>query len=224
MIVEELELIPTGEPERRRSPRPTPPEPAMAPRLRRLVDWLVDLIESSWIGWVVYALLCAVSIAVMVYSMTDRLDGLDANYALVVERQTLEREFEELAEHYSQDELRTLMDRIHSAESTIFQDYGVLAGWLTEQAGAAKSQGLRLSYVMHETTGSQIKNVGSVPITLNVRPDETGEERVYYRLLAYLRSMVDTPWHLEISDAAIRSDGKEVVSLDITVNVWVEVP
>ena len=58
MIVEELELVPTDEPERRRAPRPKPPQPAaMAPRMRQLVDWLVEWVESGWLGWAVYALL-----------------------------------------------------------------------------------------------------------------------------------------------------------------------
>ncbi len=223
MIVEELELVPTDEPERRRAPRPKPPQPAaMAPRMRQLVDWLVEWVESGWLGWAVYALLCIASVAAIVYSMGYRLDRLDENYALVAERQMLQREFEELAEHYSQDELRALMDRIHSAESTIFQDYEALAAWITEQAEAASQEGLLLTYVMHEKSPSQIKNVGTLPITLNVRPGEGGQERVYYRLLGFLRAVIDTPWHLKISDAAIRSDGVEVLSLDITFNVWVE--
>lgn len=223
MIVEELELTPTDEPERRRSPRPQPPQPAaVSLKVRQVVDWLVERIEASWRGWVVYALLCIVSIAAIVFSMNYRLEGLDQNYALVVERQALQREFDELAAHYSQDELRALMDRIHSAESTIFHDYESLAAWISEQASAAQAQGLLLTYVMHEQSPSQIKNVGTLPITLNVRPGEGGQERVYYRLLGFLRTVIDTPWHLEISDAAIRSDGVEVLSLDITVNVWVE--
>jgi len=222
MIVEELELEPLGEPERRRSPRPQPPQPHMAPRMRQTVDWLAGRIESSWVGWVVYAMVCVVSIAAVVFSMHHRLQGLDDNYALLSEHQMLQREFDTLAEHYSQDELRALMERIHSAESTICDDYGRLAAWITEQANAARDQGLNLTYVMHEKAASQIKNVETLPITLSVRPGTGDQPRVYYRMLAFMRSLIDTPWHLEISEAVIASDGNEVQSLDITVNLWVE--
>ena len=222
MITEDLELVPVGEPERRRSPRPEPPPPGPAPRMRQLVDWQAERIESSPLGWVAYAVVCLACVAFIYWNMTERFETFDATYDLISERAALEREYEALTEHYSRDELRKLLDRISSAETSIFRDYASLATWLSEQAKAARSQELLLTYVMHETVAAQIKDVGEVPITLSVRPMEGADEDTYQRMLNFLGEMVGTRWHLEIIDAAVVSDGRAIQSLDTTVHVWVD--
>jgi hypothetical protein len=154
--------------------------------------------------------------------MTARVETFDATYELISERAALEREYDALTEHYSRDELRKLLDRISSAETSIFRDYASLATWLSDQADAAHAQNLLLTYVMHETVAAQIKDVGEVPITLNVRPMEGVDEETYQRMLNFLGEMVGTRWHLEIIDAAVVSDGRSIQSLDTTVHVWVD--
>ena len=222
MIAEELELVPVGEPERRRSPRPEPPPPGTVPRMRQIVDWHAERIESSVLGWVVYAVICAACIAFIYWNMTARFETFDATYELISERAALEREYEALTEHYSRDELRKLLDQISSAETSIFRDYASLATWLAAQAEAARRQDLLLTYVMHDTVAAQIKDVGEVPITLSVRPREGMEEDTYQRMLNLLGEMVGTRWHLEITDVAVASDGVSIQSLDTTVHVWVD--
>ena len=222
MIAEELELIPTGDPERRRSPRPEPPPPGPVPRMRQIVDWQVERIESSVTGWLIYFVICLTCIAFIYWNMTARVETFDATYELISERAALEREYDALTEHYSRDELRKLLDRISSAETSIFRDYASLATWLSDQADAAHAQNLLLTYVMHETVAAQIKDVGEVPITLNVRPMEGVDEETYQRMLNFLGEMVGTRWHLEIIDAAVVSDGRSIQSLDTTVHVWVD--
>ena len=44
----------------------------------------------------------------------------------------------------------------------------------------------------------------------------------YQRMLNFLGEMVGTRWHLEITDAAVSSDGRSIQSLDTTVHVWVD--
>ncbi len=222
MIPEDLELVPLAEPERRRNPRPTPPPPGMAPRIRSTVDRLADLIESGWKGWAGYLACCGFCVAFIVWNLTARFDTLDETYALVGERAALERQLEELTEHYSRDELQQLLEQISSAESSIFADYASLAAWLAAQTLAARDLQLNLTYVMHDTVAAQIKDVGEVPITLNLRPISGTEANTYQRMLAFLRAMVGTRWHLEITDAAIQSDGGAVVNLETTVHVWVD--
>ena len=222
MITEDLELVPLGEPERRRSPRPDPPPPGPAPRMRQLVDWQAERIESSVLGWTLYTAMCIACIAFIYWNMTDRFETFDATYELISERAALEREYEALTEHYSRDELRKLLDQISSAETSIFRDYASLATWLSDQADAARNQDLLLSYVMHETVAAQIKDVGEVPITLSVRPIEGADDGTYQRMLNFLGEMVGTRWHLEIIDAAVVSDGRAIQSLDTTVHVWVD--
>ena len=222
MIAEELELIPSDQPERRQAPRPEPPPPNMSPRIRRLVDWLVDQIESSWKGWVAYGAICTVAVASIIFSLTVRIDSLDENYLLVTERASLQREFEELTEHYSSDELRSLLEKISSAESSIFSDYAALAAWLAEQSDEARNNGLTLTYVMHDTVPAQIKNVGEVPITISIKSVDGVQHGTFSRILSYLRQVLDTRWHLEIVDAAIQSDGNDVVNQDTTIHVWVD--
>lgn len=222
MIAEELELVPTGEPERRRSPRPEPPPPGTVPRMRQIVDWQAERIESSPLGWVFYAVVSAACIAFIYWNMTVRVETFDATYELISERAAREREYEALTEHYSREELRKLLDQISSAETSIFRDYASLATWLSAQAGMARSEGLLLTYVMHDTVAAQIKDVEEVPITLNIRPREGLNENVYQRMLNFLGEMVGTRWHLEIIDAAIVSDGRSIQSFDTTVHVWVD--
>lgn len=223
MIAEDLELVPQSEPERRRSPRPEPPSPtSLSPKMRQLVDWNVDRIDSSLTGWSLLLAVCIACLVFIYWNMTARVEAFDATYELVSERAALERQLEELTEHYSRDELRTLLDQISSAESTIFSDYASLAAWLAEQAAAARDQDLILTYVMHETVAAQIKDVGEVPITLNVRPREGQDRSTYQRMLNYLREMIGSRWHLEIIDAAVASDGQSVTALDTTIHVWVD--
>ncbi len=222
MIAEELELIPTGEPERRQSPRPEPPPPGTVPRMRQLVDWQAEQIESSVLGWVFYALVSAACIAFIYWNMTSRFETFDATYALISERAALEREYEALTEHYSRDELRKLLDEISSAETSIFSDYASLASWLSAQAEAARRQDLLLTYVMHETVAAQIRDVGEVPITLSIRPRPGANDNTYQRVLNLLGEIVGTRWHLEIIDAAVVSDGQSIQSFDTTVHVWVD--
>ncbi|MEM8768696.1 MAG: hypothetical protein AAGE43_14710 [Pseudomonadota bacterium] len=222
MIPEDLELVPLSAPERRRAPRPTPPPPGMAPRLRSTVDQLADFIESGWKGWAAYFAFCALCVAFIVWNLTARFASLDETYALVGERAALDRQFEELTEHYSRDELQQLLDQISSAESSIFADYASLAAWLAAETLAARDLQLNLTYVMHDTVAAQIKDVGEVPITLSLRPIAGFETGTYQRMLAFLRAMVGTRWHLEITDAAIQSDGAAVVNLETTIHVWVD--
>lgn len=222
MMAEELELEPTGAPERRRAPRPEPPAPKLAPRLRRLVDWIADHVEASLRGWTAYLAVCASCIAFIVWSVTMRMDALDENYALVVEKAALQRQFDELAEHYSRDELKSLMEKISSAETTIFADYAGLAGWLGQQADAAARHDLKLSYVMHDAVPARVRNVAEVPITLHIVAGEGGQQEAYARVLRYLRELVDGRWHLEMTEAVVNSDGMDVVSVDTTVHVWVD--
>lgn len=222
MIAEELELVPVGEPERRRSPRPEPPPPGTGPRVRQIVDWHAERIETSRWGWPIYLVVCAACIAFIYWNMTTRFETFDATYALISERAALEREYEALTEHYSRDELRKLLDQISSAETSIFRDYASLAGWLSDQADAARSQDLLLTYMMHETVAAQIKDVGEVPITLHVRPREGTDGDTYRRMLNFLGELVGTRWHLEITDVAVVSDGRTIQSLDTTVHVWVD--
>lgn len=222
MIAEDLELVAQSEPERRKAPRPEPPPPSLSPRMRQLVDWNVERIESSWTGWPVFLAICALCVGFIYWNMTTRIELFDATYELISERADLERQFDELTEHYSRDELRKLLDRISSAESSIFADYSSLAAWLAAQASAARDQDLTLTYVMHEAVAAQIKGVGEVPITLNVRPEEGRDEAIYQRMLNFLREMVGNRWHLEIIDAAVASDGRAIISLDTTIHVWVD--
>jgi hypothetical protein len=222
MIAEELELVPAGEPERRRSPRPEPPPPGTGPRMRQIVDWHAERIESSALGWVIYAIVCALCVAFICWNMTARFETFDATYELISERAALEREYETLTEHYSRDELRKLLDQISSAETSIFRDYASLASWLAAQAEAARRQNLLLTYVMHETVAAQIKDVGEVPITLSVRPRQGMDEDTYQRILNFLGEMVGTRWHLEITDVVVSADGRSIQSLDTTVHVWVD--
>lgn len=222
MISEELELVPVGEPERRRSPRPEPPPPGTVPRMRRLVDWQAERIESSPTGWIVYFAISIACIAFIYWNMTTRFETFDATYELISERAMLEGEYDALTEHYSRDELRKLLDQISSAETSIFSDYAGLATWLSDQTDAARTQDLLLTYVMHETVAAQIKDVGEVPITLSVRPRDGADDDTYQRMLNFLGEMVGTRWHLEITDTAVVSDGRSVQSLDTTVHVWVD--
>jgi hypothetical protein len=222
MIAEELELVPAGEPERRNSPRPEPPPPGTVPRMRQIVDWQAERIESSALGWLFYAIVSAACIAFIYWNMTARFETFDATYELISERATLEREYGTLTEHYSRDELRKLLDRISSAENSIFRDYASLATWLGNQADAAENQDLLLTYVMHETVAAQIKDVGEVPITLSIRPREGEDDDTYQRMLNFLGEMVGTRWHLEIIDAVVTSDGRSIQSFDTTVHVWVD--
>lgn len=222
MIAEELELVPEGEPERRRAPRPEPPPPGTVPRMRQLVDWHAERIESSTSGWLVFLVVCAACIAFIYWNMTSRFQTFDATYELISERAALEREYEALTEHYSRDELRKLLDQISSAETSIFRDYASLASWLAEQAQAARSQDLLLSYVMHDTVAAQIKDVGEVPISVSVRPRQGMNENTYQRMLNFLGEMVGTRWHLEITEVAVTSDGRSIQSLETTVHVWVD--
>lgn len=223
MIAEDLELVPQAEPERRSAPRPEPPAPtSLSPRMRQIVDWNVHRLESSRSGWVVFLLICAACVGFIVWNMTARFDAFDTTYELITERVALEQQFDELTEHYSGDELRTLLDKISSAENTIFSDYASLAAWLAEQAQVARDEALILTYVMHETVAAQIKDVGEVPISLKVRPKEGHDGDTYFRMLNFLRKMVGTHWHLEIIDASIASDGQSVTTLDTTVHVWVD--
>lgn len=223
MIVEELELIPTTPPERRRAPRPEPPPPtSLSPKVRRFVDWHVDRIESSWTGWLVFLGISALCVAFVFWNLTARFQPFEVTYALISERAVLEREFDHLTEHYSRDELRKLLDRISSAESSIFKDYASLASWLAAQAAAAAHEELLLTYVMHEPVAAQIKDVGAVPISLNVRPGNEHNGAVYPRMLNFMREMVGSRWHLEIIDASIAGDGESVTSLDTTIHVWVD--
>ena len=222
MIVEELDLVPADEPERRRSPRPVPPPPGTVPRMRQIVDWHAERIESSAWGWGIYAVVCALCIAFIYWNMTTRFETFDATYELISERAALERDYEALTEHYSRDELRKLLDQISSAETSIFKDYASLASWLAAQAKAARRQNLLLTYVMHDTVAAQIKDVGEVPITLSIRPREGMDEDTYQRMLNFLGEMVGDRWHLEITDVVVSSDGRSIQSLDTTVHVWVD--
>ncbi len=222
MIAEELELVPVGAPERRKSPRPEPPPPGTVPRMRQIVDWQAERIESSVMGWLFYAVVSLACIGFIYWNMTTRFETFDATYELISERATLEREYDALTEHYSRDELRKLLDQISSAETSIFRDYAGLASWLAEQADVAKRQDLLLTYVMHETVAAQIKDVGEVPITLSIRPRKGFDENTYQRMLNFLGEVVATRWHLEITDAAVVSDGRSIQSFDTTVHVWVD--
>lgn len=222
MIAEDLELVPTGEPERRESPRPEPPPPGLSPRIRQLVDWHAERIESGPAGWLMYLLVCAACVGFIYWNMTARMTTFDASYELISERAALEREYEALTEHYSREELQKLLDQISSAETTIFRDYPSLASWLGEQAASAARQDLLLTYVMHDTVAAQIKGVGEVPITLNVQPRDGVDQDMYRRMLNFLGELVGSRWHLEIVDAAVLSDGSSIQSLDTTVHVWVD--
>ena len=222
MIAEELELVPVGDPERRQSPRPEPPPPGFAPRVRQFVDRHAEWIESGPTGWLVFLLICAACLGFIYWNMTARVSTFDATYELISERAALEREYEALTEHYSRDELQKLLQQISSAESSIFRDYASLASWLSAQAESAARQGLLLTYVMHDTVAAQIKGVGEVPISMNVRPREELEGDTYQRLLNFLGGMVGTRWHLEIVDTVVASDGRSIQSLDATVHVWVD--
>ena len=222
MIVEDLELLPKTEPERRQAPRPEPPAPSLAPRMRRFVDRLGDTIEASWRGWTGFFLFCAACIGFICWSLTSRFELIEENQALVFQRAALQRTFDELAAHYSSDELQELLEKISSAETTVFSDYASLAGWLAELADSARARHFRLSYVMHETVSAQIKDVGEVPITLNLRPEDGWEQQSHDRMLGFLGEMIGTRWHLEIVDAAVQGDGEDVVSVDTTVHVWME--
>ncbi len=222
MIAEDLELVPLGEPERRKSPRPEPPPPGLAPRVRQLVDWHAEKIESGPAGWLAFLLICTACIGFIYWNMTTRVATFDATYELISERASLEREYEALTEHYSRDELRKLLEQISSAESSIFQDFPSLASWLSAQSEFAAGQGLLLTYVMHETVAAQIRGVEEVPITLSLRPVEGIPESTYQHLLNFLAQMVGTRWHLEIIDTVVASDGRSIQSLDATVHVWVD--
>jgi hypothetical protein len=190
--------------------------------MRQIVDWHAERIESSVLGWLIYAVVCIACIAFIYWNMTARFETFDATYELISERATLERKYEALTEHYSREELRKLLDQISSAETSIFRDYASLATWLASQAEAAQRQNLLLSYVMHDTVAAQIKDVGEVPITLSVRPRQDMDADTYQRLLNFLGEMVGTRWHLEITDVLVTSDGRSIQSLDTTVHVWVD--
>jgi len=222
MIAEDLELVPTGEPERRQAPRPEPPAPGVSPRMRLIVDWHAEKIEKSPMGWLVFLAICAACVAFIYWNMTARFETFDATYALISERAELEREYDALTEHYSRDELRKLLDQISSAESSVFNDYASLASWLTTQAQSARAKDLVLTYVMAESVAAQIKDVVEVPIALNVRPLEGSDSDIFQHLLRFLAEMVGTRWHLEIIDAAVLSDGVKIQSLDTTIHVWVD--
>lgn len=221
MRAEDLELLEYAQPERRLRPRPEPPPPSLAPRMRRFVDWVVDRIESGWAGWTVYVVTCSACVAFMAWTLSTRLDRFDEAYALMGQRAGLEREFEALAEHYSTDELRRLLERISSAESTVFSSYTDLAAWLAGQSEAARRRQLVLGYVMLEPVAARIRNVTEVPLALSVRPEAGQEPGAYGRMLGFLRDMVGQRWHLEITDTAVAGDGSNLVSLDTTVHVWI---
>ena len=218
MMAEDLELVEEAVPERRRAPRPEPPPP---PPVRRFVDWLADLVESGWQGWLALGLVCSACIGFLYWNLTVRFERFDETYLLIREQVALQNRFDVLAAHYSREELHELLERISSAESSIFADYASLAAWLAGQSTAAGEHDLQLTYRMHEPISAQIRNVTEVPITITVRPLEDQGAGTYQRLLRFLREMVAARWHLEIVDASVHGDGKAVASLDTTVRVWV---
>ncbi len=222
MKAEDLELLPLAVPERRRVPRPEPPPPSLAPRVRRFVDYLADRVEAGWPGRVALALVCVASVGFIVWNLTARFEELDEGYLLVREQVALQNRFDVLAAHYSRDELHDLLERISSAESSIFRNYASLAAWLAGQAVAAGQMGLELTYRMHDPVAARVRNVSEVPITLTVRPVAGREDGTYQRILVFLRDMLAARWHLEIVDVSARGDGRSIAAVDTTVHVWVD--
>ncbi len=222
MIREDIDLDAANSPERRREPRPQAPPPSLAPRARRIVDAVAEYIDTHWIGWVIYGLICLAAIAFIVWSLVFRTETLHEDHARMVELAAMERTFTSLTEQYSTEELRELLKKVSTAEASVFADYAELAQWLGNQASRAQSLDLVLTYTMLDTVPAQIKNVSEVPVELELVPKEELEAGAYSRMLIYLRNLVDSIRHLEITDAQLKGNGQTVEQMTTTVHVWVD--
>lgn len=224
MIHEEIDLAADNRLERRLEPRPEPPQPHLAPRTRRFIDAVAEKIDASWIGWLLYSLTSLIAVAYIVWTLVIHTTAVREDHTKMVELADLERTYVALTDQFSRDELRELLDKISTAERSVFPDYAKLAGWLSRQADAARTLDLNLSYVMLDTVPAQIKNVAEVPIELTLVPLEGHESGAYLRMLGYLRGLVDATEHLEITDASLRGNGRTAERLESTIHIWVDMP
>lgn len=207
--------------ERRKHERPKPRLSGYRVRARNIVDHIVKLIDSSWVGVLGLISIIGIAVALLWWTLGPRADKLDHRFELVELLSARKTEFSQLLAKLSQPEYKNLRERVSKAEISIFPDYARLAGWLSEQSRIAKGFSLSMLYTMKAAEPSNIANVSEQPIEMEIVANKSGLKNSYLRMLEFTKRMVDDQWHLEITNASMSSDGVGVSSFMIAIRVWV---
>ncbi|MEL6869513.1 MAG: hypothetical protein AAFO81_06910 [Pseudomonadota bacterium] len=207
--------------ERREQPREAIPEKSAWVRLQAFFNRIVYRIYVSTYHQIGFVLITLLSIGLLFYSLRYRVVHIDDNIVAMAELGQVETQLLALRADWSSEKMQALKDKVQNADTRrVFVDYRSLAIWLREKGTYAAQLGLEFSYVLGETSASEIEDMLQVPIQVSLRGTQDQSE-VYLRALEFLKRVVGTAWYVEIVDASLEGDGRGAEAVKATLRVWV---
>lgn len=208
--------------ERRGTQRYVMPKTAIRIRVQRFLNTIVYSIYQERRYKVVFALVSILSIALIWYSATFRIQKIDNAYTDLSELGSVETELLQIKEIWSAENMQQIADNVQNADKRrVFGDYQGLAIWLREKGVYAEQLGLGFSYSLGDGVPSKIDDMLELPIEIALTTQPDGDNSSYLSMLEFLRRTVSTLYYVEIVEAALESKGSGVTRTVATLRVWV---
>lgn len=208
--------------ERRKQRRYQSPKTAFRIRIQRFLNAIVYRIYASRLWQVGFALVSIVSLALIWFSATQRIQHIDDTYADLTSLGQVETELLKIREIWSAEKMQSIADNVLNADKRrVFTDFQGLAIWLRQKGQYADQLGLRFSYSLGEGRSSRIDDMLELPIKVVLTTKEAQDDQTYLRMLEFLRKAVSTLYYAEIVAASLESKGEGVTQTVATLRVWV---
>ncbi len=219
----EIDIENTNNPERRRAVRAPKQEVKGRLRYQLKLDSIGKYIFETNIGRVIFSIILALSVWLLIWEFSFRLDFLENNITRNSENGELMSELELLQSQWSEDDLQKIERNIKKAESKIFNSVPSLAGWLNSKNSAASQLGFILKYNMGSAHKVDVDGTYAMPVSFDLHA-KNKSKNIYIKALTFIRSIIDENRRLEIVSTEFVAEKQGVRHFSLTINLWVKDP
>lgn len=208
--------------DRRNRQRKKQPRISSRIQVQRLLNAIVYRIHGSRFYQIGFALITALSLGLIWFSLSERAPLASQAYEDISEIGRLETELLAIQQLWSDERMNEINEGIKSADKRrIFSDFQGLAIWLNDKGNYANQLDLSFEYHLEEGTRAQIDNTLEIPIAITLKPKDQDANSAYFQLMEFTRRMLSTPFFVNIQETRVESSGEGATELQTKISVWV---
>lgn len=189
--------------------------------MKRLVDDLSSRMFRNSIGLASTAVVLAVAVALLVWSVFFRLDILNEVVALEMIELDLEDKHSTLALQLSALNADSMESEIEEQSTRIFPGFPALANWIERVSERAEGMNMMVRYRVEPASYAPVDEVLEVPVIIELEVASEDDDELFGRGMGLIASLLQDHWHLDIASTSAKGDGKGMRTLEMEARVWV---
>lgn len=207
--------------DRRRDTRPDSPAPSRTLAIQLFTDVIAKFLFATQIRASIFVGLQLLFVALIVWSVVFRYDGLANPEIKQQELANLRLQLDDLKSQWSDAELEKIESNLSQAQARVFEDFTSFASWLRGKARFAEQLDMVMTYRIGKYQHTRLLDTVSLPVYMSLKMKSENADDSYIRSLEFVRSLIDENLRVEIYGNEIKSSKKGITSVDLSIYIWV---